>query len=163
MIPNLHRYIFPWSALSILLVKNKISFPIYYNIQIRTLKFQCLFGEKVQSEIQRDMAIADKLLFIPNEATQITPSVDYNQWLKREDTQLNEPISQIQKKSLKLSSQLIRKLWGLVQKKPIVPSLPIFLQLFSVLLKLQEKIGRHITLFPRNTIYGKLKFVLISK
>ena len=35
----------------------------------------------------------------------ITPSVDYNLWLKRLDTQLNEPTNQIPK----LLSQRIRK------------------------------------------------------
>ena len=35
----------------------------------------------------------DKLMYIPNFDTRdrIKPSVDYNQWLKRLDTQLNQP------------------------------------------------------------------------
>ena len=50
--------------------------------------------------------MAVKLMCIPNENTQITPSVDYNYWFKRLNTQLNE--STIQKfKSPKLSSMLI--------------------------------------------------------
>ena len=30
-------------------------------------------------------------MYIPNDDTQITPSVDYNKWLKLLATQLNEP------------------------------------------------------------------------
>ena len=38
-----------------------------------------------------------KILFInnPNYDTQIYNSVDYNKWMKRLDTELNEPINQI--------------------------------------------------------------------
>ena len=36
----------------------------------------------------------DNLMYIANYDTQITPSVYYNQWLKRLDTQLNEPANQ---------------------------------------------------------------------
>ena len=35
--------------------------------------------------------MADEFMYIPNDDTQITPSVDNNKWLKRLDTQLNEP------------------------------------------------------------------------
>ena len=36
--------------------------------------------------------MGDKFIFIPNEIHKITPSGDYNQWLKKRlDTQLNEP------------------------------------------------------------------------
>ena len=35
--------------------------------------------------------MADKLMYIPNDNTQNYPSVDYDQWLKRWTTQLNEP------------------------------------------------------------------------
>ena len=35
--------------------------------------------------------MTDKLIYIPNDDTQINPSVNYNQWLKRLDTQLNKP------------------------------------------------------------------------
>ena len=38
--------------------------------------------------------MADKLMFIPYDDTQITPSVDYNWWLERLDTQLKEPTNQ---------------------------------------------------------------------
>ena len=39
--------------------------------------------------------MTDKLKYIPNDYTQIYPSVDYyNYWLKRLDTQLNELINQ---------------------------------------------------------------------
>ena len=34
--------------------------------------------------------MADKLKYIPYDDTQITRSVDYNQWLKHLDTQLND-------------------------------------------------------------------------
>ena len=37
----------------------------------------------------RDKTMANTLMYIPNNDTQITPSVDYNQLLKRLDTQLN--------------------------------------------------------------------------
>ena len=36
--------------------------------------------------------MADELMYIPNDDTQITPFVDYHYWLKRWDTQLYEPI-----------------------------------------------------------------------
>ena len=49
--------------------------------------------------------MTDKSMYIQNEATQNTPSVDYNQWLKRVDTELNDQNNQIQKKSPKLFSQ----------------------------------------------------------
>ena len=35
-----------------------------------------------------------KLMFIPNDDTQITLSVDYNYWLKRLNTNLNQPTNQ---------------------------------------------------------------------
>ena len=35
--------------------------------------------------------MAKKLMYKPTENIQNSPSVDYNQWLKRFDTQLNEP------------------------------------------------------------------------
>ena len=39
--------------------------------------------------------MADKLMYYPKHYThKIAPSVDYNQWLKRFDTQLNEPKNQ---------------------------------------------------------------------
>ena len=38
--------------------------------------------------------IADKLKHIPNDDTHDTPSVDYNWWLKRLVTELNEPTHQ---------------------------------------------------------------------
>ena len=40
--------------------------------------------------------MADKLKHIPNDDTHDTPSVDYNWWFKRLDTQLKEPLNQIQ-------------------------------------------------------------------
>ena len=38
--------------------------------------------------------MADKLLYIHNDDTQITPSIDYNLFLKRLYTQLNEPTNE---------------------------------------------------------------------
>ena len=38
--------------------------------------------------------MVDKLMYIPNEIPKITPAVNYNLWLKRFDTQLNEPTYQ---------------------------------------------------------------------
>ena len=38
--------------------------------------------------------MVDKLMYIPIDDTQNTPSVDYNWWLKRLDTKLNEPTNQ---------------------------------------------------------------------
>ena len=38
--------------------------------------------------------MADKFMYNPNDDAQITHSVNYNWWLKRLDTQLNEPIDQ---------------------------------------------------------------------
>ena len=35
--------------------------------------------------------MGDKLMYIINDDTQIFPSVDYNEWFKRLDTQLIEP------------------------------------------------------------------------
>ena len=35
--------------------------------------------------------MAGKLMYILNDNTQNYPSVDYNEWLKRLDTQLNKP------------------------------------------------------------------------
>ena len=43
--------------------------------------------------------MADKLRYIPNDGTQIFPSVDYNERLKHLDTKLNEPTN---KNSLKV-------------------------------------------------------------
>ena len=45
-------------------------------------------------KILRDKTIADKLMFITNQKTHNHPSVDFNQQLKRLDTQLNERTNQ---------------------------------------------------------------------
>ena len=64
--------------------------------------------------------MADKLMNIPNDDTQkINPSVDYNWWLKRFDTQLNQSTNQNLIKVPKVvnltnKKMLIIKLWGLV-------------------------------------------------
>ena len=52
--------------------------------------------------------MAHKLIFVQKMILKITPSVDYNQWLKRLDNQLNEPTNQ----SPKLLSQLYYKTLG---------------------------------------------------
>ena len=36
----------------------------------------------------------DKLMYIPNDIHKIIPSVDYNLWLKRLNTELNKPTNQ---------------------------------------------------------------------
>ena len=41
-----------------------------------------------------DETMPVKMINIPNDDKQITPFVDYNQWLKRLGTQLNEPTNQ---------------------------------------------------------------------
>ena len=38
--------------------------------------------------------MADKLIYIPYKDTQFKPSVHYNYWLKRLDTQLNKPTNE---------------------------------------------------------------------
>ena len=35
--------------------------------------------------------MADKLMYIPNDDAQNFPSVDYNKWLNRLNTQINKP------------------------------------------------------------------------
>ena len=50
-----------------------------------------------------------KLTYNPNNDTQITPSVDYNQWLKRLNTQLNELTNKNSMKVPKVVSQQIKK------------------------------------------------------
>ena len=40
------------------------------------------------------MTIADKLMYIPNDDTHDTPSIDENLWSKRLNTQLNESTNQ---------------------------------------------------------------------
>ena len=45
-----------------------------------------------------DKTMADKFKCLPNDETKITPSLDYNWWLKRLDTQLNELISNSMRK-----------------------------------------------------------------
>ena len=42
--------------------------------------------------------MAYKLKYIPNDNTQNSSSVDFNKWLKRLDTQLNQPIKLNKKK-----------------------------------------------------------------
>ena len=52
--------------------------------------------------------MAHKLMNIFNYDSQNYPSLDYNLWLKRLDTQLNEPTNQNSIKSPKLLSQQMR-------------------------------------------------------
>ncbi len=53
--------------------------------------------------------MADKLMYISNDDTKNTPSVDLNKWLKLFDTQLNLPTNQILLKSPKLLIQQLNK------------------------------------------------------
>ena len=54
--------------------------------------------------------MADKfMLYIPKEDTQNITSVDYDQWLKRWDTQLTEPTNQNLKSPKMLSQQIIKR------------------------------------------------------
>ena len=50
----------------------------------------------LESDINRDKTMDDILMYIPNDDTQNTPSLDYNWWLKRLETQLNDPINRNQ-------------------------------------------------------------------
>ena len=40
--------------------------------------------------------MADEFMYIPSDDTQITPSVDYNWWLQRLDSQFIDQTNQIQ-------------------------------------------------------------------
>ena len=53
-------------------------------------------------------------MYITNDVTQITPSVDFNYWLKLLDTQLNEQPNQNSIKVLKVVEPTNKKLWALV-------------------------------------------------
>ena len=57
----------------------------------------------------------------------ITPSVDYNQWLERLDTQLNKPSNQNSSKVPKVIKSMSKKtlLYNQCTKQPIVPSLQL--------------------------------------
>ena len=50
----------------------------------------------LEAEINRDKTMDDILMYIPNDDKQNTPSLDYNWWLKRLETQLNDPINRNQ-------------------------------------------------------------------
>ena len=49
--------------------------------------------------------MADKLMHIPNDDTQNYPSVEYNYWLKRLNTQINESANQNSIKVLKVFNE----------------------------------------------------------
>ena len=49
---------------------------------------------KISVTSERDTPMVYKLMYITNNDTQYYISVDYNQWLKRLDTQLNELTNQ---------------------------------------------------------------------
>ena len=56
-------------------------------------------------------------MYIPNNDTQINPSVDYNQWLKRFEYQLNEPTNQTLIKApkvVKTTNNIIIKFWTIM-------------------------------------------------
>ena len=82
-----------------------------------------------------DKTMADKLMYIPNEDTQIIHCVDYNQWLKRLDTQLNEPIYQSSIKVHKVVKLTIKKYYyttlgtSVINSPMFPPSLPGFAEL----------------------------------
>ena len=61
----------------------------------------------------RDITKADKFMYCtsPMMIHKITPSVDFDYWMKRLDTQLNESTNQ---NSIK-NPKVIIKLWGLVK------------------------------------------------
>ena len=76
--------------------------------------------------------MADKLMYIPNDNTKITPSVSYNLRFKHVDTQFNKSTNQNSLKSPKLLSQQISKryyrtLGTSIKKQPIVPPLSLSL------------------------------------
>ena len=55
---------------------------------------QIQIKEGLFSRILREKAMADKLVYIPNDDTKITLFVHYYKWLKRFDTQHNESNNQ---------------------------------------------------------------------
>ena len=75
--------------------------------------------KRVENQRYKDKTMADKLLYIPNNDAQNHIYLDYCYWLKRLDTQVNEPTKQNLIKSPKLLGQRIRKryyqLWGLIK------------------------------------------------
>ena len=61
------------------------------------MAFECHGQHEVGSifpGIERDKTMANKLIYLPRVNTQNTPSVDYNKWMKRLDTQPNKPTNQ---------------------------------------------------------------------
>ena len=62
--------------------------------------------------------MADEIMYIPNDYTQITPYIDYNQQQKRFDIQLNDQPIKIQLKSskFKLGVQAFQPLICKLQK-----------------------------------------------
>ena len=75
----------------------------------------------------------------------ITPSVDYYKWLKRLNTQLNKPTNKNSfkvSKVFKLMNKKTLKVWRLVNKQPIVPSLFDWNQFGNVFLIKRAKLFR---------------------
>ena len=64
------------------------------NIKILNLNRFAL--QTVMTVVYNDKTMADKLMCIPNDDTQITPYVEYKKWLKCLDTESNKPTNQIQ-------------------------------------------------------------------
>ena len=60
----------------------------------------------------------EKFMYIPNDDTQNNSSVDYNQWLKRQETQLNKPTN---KNSIKVPN-----VDRLKNKKILILKCPLF-------------------------------------
>ena len=67
-------------------------------VQIDTFFCQANYSNLLVSRnfavVIRDRTMADKMMCIYNDVTKNYPSVDYKQWFRRLDTQLNEPTIQ---------------------------------------------------------------------
>ena len=93
------------------------------------------WGDKISTMIadtkhKRDKPMADKLIYIPNDIGQYYPfsRLQFLHWLKRLNTQLNEPNNKNSMKVPKLLSQQKKKtlslnFGNLCNKQPNVPSL----------------------------------------
>ena len=82
--------------------------------------------------------MVDKLMYIPNDDTEITTSVEYSYWLKRLDTQHNEWTNQNSLKVLKVVEPSNKT--TLLKNTPIVPFLTGILFSFpEVTLLLHQK------------------------
>ena len=90
--------------------------------------------------------MTDKLMHIPYDYTKNYPSVDYNQWLKRLDTQLNQLTNQNLinvPKVVKVEKwkSYFKTLGTCVKNYHNVPSLPVENYIITKLLKVKGKYG----------------------